>query len=55
MAKLPIRLKLNTEEPLKAQLVRQISEFIKSGKLKPGAALPATQSFGEQRGLARKR
>ena len=36
MAKFPIRLKRNTDEPLKAQVVRQISEFIKSGKLKPG-------------------
>ena len=53
MAKLPIRLKRNTEEPLKAQVVRQISEFIKSGKLKPGAALPSTHSLGEQLGISR--
>ncbi|MGH8532900.1 MAG: GntR family transcriptional regulator [Gammaproteobacteria bacterium] len=48
MAKLPIRLKRNTDEPLKAQVVRQLSDFIKSGKLKPGAAVPSTQSLGEQ-------
>ncbi len=53
MAKLPIRLKRNTDEPLKAQVVRQISEFIKSGKLKPGAALPSTHSLGEQLGISR--
>ena len=53
MAKLQIRLKRNTEEPLKAQVVRQISEFIKSGKLKPGAALPSTHSLGEQLGISR--
>ncbi len=53
MAKLPIRLKRNTEEPLKAQVVRQISEFIKSAKLKPGAALPSTQSLGAQLGISR--
>ena len=53
MAKLPIRLKRNTEEPLEAQVVRQISEFIKSGKLKPGAALPSTQSLGAQLGISR--
>ncbi|MDQ3564933.1 MAG: winged helix-turn-helix domain-containing protein [Pseudomonadota bacterium] len=53
MAKLPIRLKRDTEEPLKAQLVRQISEFVKSGKLKSGAALPSTQSLGAQLGISR--
>jgi len=53
VAKLPIRLKRNTEEPLKAQVVRQISEFIKSDKLKPGAALPSTHSLGEQLGISR--
>ncbi len=53
MAKLPIRLKRNTEEPLKAQVVRQISEFTKSGKLKPGVALPSTHSLGEQLGISR--
>ncbi len=53
MVKLPIRLKRNTEEPLKAQVVRQISEFIKSAKLKPGAALPSTHSLGEQFGISR--
>ena len=52
MTKLPIRLKRNTEEPLKAQVVRQTSEFIKSGKLKPGAALPSTHSLGEQLGIS---
>ena len=52
MAKLPIRLKRNTEEPLEAQVVRQTSEFIKSGKLKPGAALPSTHSLGEQLGIS---
>ncbi len=53
MAKLPIQLKRNTEEPLEAQVVRQISEFIKSAKLKPGAALPSTQSLGAQLGISR--
>jgi len=53
MAKFPIRLKRNTDEPLKAQVVRQISEFIKGGKLKPGAALPSTQSLGAQLGISR--
>ena len=53
MAKLPIRLKRNTDEPLKAQVVRQISEFIKSGKLKTGAALLSTQSLGTQLGISR--
>ena len=53
MAKLPIRLKRNTEEPLEAQVVRQISEFIRSGKLKPGAALASTQSLGAQLGISR--
>jgi len=53
VAKLPIRLKRNTDEPLKAQVVRQISEFIKSGKLKPGAALASTQSLGAQLGISR--
>ncbi len=52
MAKLPIRLNRNTEEPLKAQVVRQISEFIKSSKLKPGA-LPSTQSLGAHLGISR--
>ena len=52
MAKLPIRLKRNTEEPLEAQVVRQISEFIKSGKLKPGAALASTHSLGAQLGIS---
>ena len=47
------RLKRNTEEPLKAQVVRQISEFIKSAKLKPGAALASTQSLGAQLGISR--
>ena len=53
MAKLTIRLKRNTDDPLKAQVVRQISEFIKSGKLKPGAALPSTHSLREQLGISR--
>ncbi len=53
MVKLPIRLKHNTDEPLKAQVVRQISEFIKSGKLKLGAALPSTHSLGEHLGISR--
>ena len=52
MAKLQIRLKRNPEEPLEAQVVRQIREFIKSGKLKPGAALPSTRSLGEQLGIS---
>ncbi|MDQ3565128.1 MAG: GntR family transcriptional regulator [Pseudomonadota bacterium] len=52
MAKLPIRLKRNTDDPLKAQVVQQISDFIRSGKLKPGAALPSTRSLGEQRGIS---
>jgi len=53
VVKLPIRLKHNTDEPLKAQVVRQISEFIKSGKLKLGAALPSTHSLGEHLGISR--
>ncbi|MGH8510534.1 MAG: GntR family transcriptional regulator, partial [Gammaproteobacteria bacterium] len=53
MARLPIRLKRNTEDPLKAQVVRQIRELIKSGKLRPGAALPSTHSLGEQFGISR--
>ena len=53
MAKLPIRLKRNTDEPLKAQVVRQISEFIKSSKLKPGVALPSTHSLGAQLSISR--
>ncbi|MGH8656848.1 MAG: GntR family transcriptional regulator [Gammaproteobacteria bacterium] len=53
MANFPIRLKRNTDEPLKVQVVRQISEFIKSGKLKTGAALPSTHSLREQLGISR--
>ncbi|MGH8468669.1 MAG: GntR family transcriptional regulator [Gammaproteobacteria bacterium] len=52
MTKLPIRLKRNTDDPLKAQVVQQISDFIRSGKLKPGASLPSTRSLGEQRGIS---
>ena len=48
MAKLSIRLKRNTDETLNAQVLRQINDSIKSGKLKPGASLPSTQSLGKQ-------
>ena len=52
MAKLSIRLKRNTDETLNAQLLRQIDDSIKSGKLKPGASLPSTQSLGKQLGIS---
>ena len=52
MAKLSIRLKRNTDETLNAQVLRQINDSIKSGKLKPGALLPSTQSLGKQLGIS---
>ena len=52
MAKLSIRLKRNTDETLNAQVLRQINDSIKSGKLKPGASLPSTQSLGKQLGIS---
>jgi len=52
VAKLSIRLKRNTDETLKAQVLRQLNDSIKSGKLKPGASLPSTQSLGTQLGIS---
>jgi DNA-binding GntR family transcriptional regulator len=52
VAKLSIRLKRNTDETLHAQVSRQINDSIKSGKLKPGASLPSTQSLGKQLGIS---
>ena len=52
MAKLSIRLKRNTDETLIAQVSRQINDSIKSGKLKPGASLPSTQSLAKQLGIS---
>ncbi|MGH8582034.1 MAG: winged helix-turn-helix domain-containing protein [Gammaproteobacteria bacterium] len=33
-------------------MLRQINDSIKSGKLKPGASLPSTQSLGKQLGIS---
>ena len=52
MANYSIRLKRNTDETLNAQVLRQINDSIKSGKLKPGASLPSTQSLGKQLGIS---
>jgi DNA-binding FadR family transcriptional regulator len=53
MPRLNVRLKANSTESKRQQIISQVSDLIKSGKLKPGDDMPSTYQLSEQIGVSR--
>jgi DNA-binding transcriptional regulator YhcF (GntR family) len=52
MPKVTVRLKKSSGESITQQIANQITDQIKSGRLKPGDPLPSTLVLSEQLGIA---